>query len=97
MSKNNLTQNEFDEIKSLVDDALSAPTKKEASAYLQKLKFKASTFSGTSGNILSELCGSVSAASGQVSDKARKESFCRTDLFKLESFIARENGSNDSD
>ena len=87
--KNTLTQKEYDEITEWVNYALSAPNKKSASKYLSLLKSKTLYVSGAVRNVLGELLASTSAASGQVDDKGRKESFCRMDLFKLESFVEK--------
>lgn len=86
---NTLTKFEYDEIKKLVECALAARNKKEAEKYLAGLKHKLVVVSGPARNVLGELWASTSEASGQVSDKLKKEKFCQMDLFKLEMFIEK--------
>ena len=93
-----LTQQEFEEIETLVNNALNAYTKKDAERYIRRLEFLSNTMSydvaGNIRNIFSELVCSTKRASGQIMDKERFVSFARTDLYKLEGFGV-ERSSND--
>lgn len=86
-----ITKKEYEEIEDLVFHALNAPNKQEAKRYIMILNNTGYDLAGSAKNILSELCASVDNASGRVADKARKESFCKMDLFKLEGYIKKEN------
>ncbi len=82
-----ITQAEYTKIEELMHYALCAPNKNEAKRYIQELKATGYGLAGAVSNILSELCADVDNASGRVEDKVRKESFCRTDLYKLNMFV----------
>lgn len=87
-----ITQEEYKKIGELMNSALNAPNKNESKRYIQELRTVGYGLAGAASNILSELCADVDNASGRVDDKARKESFCRTDFHKLNMFV--EKGKN---
>ena len=89
MIKTKLTQAEYDEIKDLTERALVAPNKAEAKRYTDRLAFLVNYFEGPFHNILNELSACVKDASGRVTDKEHKESFCKMDLYKLQCFIEK--------
>ena len=89
ITKGNLTQAEYDEIESLMNQGLEAYNKKYAQKYINSLEALKSNFHAQVFNILSELCANVETASGRVSDKGSKEEICRRDLYKLKNLIEK--------
>lgn len=75
MERTKFTEEEFENIKRLVDSAIYALNKKEANVYISKLKFCGYSIIGNTKNIFSVLVSYVENASGRVSDKERKISF----------------------
>ena len=90
-----ITAGEYGRIESLVLQALSAPNKKEANRYIQQLRQIGYDLAGGARNVFSELCSSTEYASGRVSDKERRESFCRMDLYKIRGFIKSEDADSE--
>ncbi len=84
MEKTKFTLEEFENIKKLVDAAIDAQNKKEARSYINKLNFYGYQVEGNTRYILDSLVAYVENASGRVSDKERKISFVRQELYKLE-------------
>lgn len=84
MERTKFTLEEFENIKQLVDSAIYATNKKEAKNYINKLKFCGYNVVGNTRNIFNTLVACVDNASGRVSDKERKISFVRQELYKLE-------------
>ena len=84
-----MTQAEYDKIKTLVNQALSAPKKALAKKYIERLYFLARDFEGSAHNKLSELCAYVKNVSDRIADKDSKESFCKMDLFTLRRFVEK--------
>lgn len=58
--------------------------KKEANIYINKLNFYEYEIIGNTRNIFNVLVSWVKNASGRVSDKERKISFVKRELYKLE-------------
>lgn len=81
-----ITEKEYQNIEDLAHRAVSAHSKREAKSFIDRLEFIASFggYAGSAGNILSELCGYVRCASGNVSDKERYADFVKTELFQAE-------------
>lgn len=92
--KYQITEEDYQNIVSLADCAVSASSKRDAKPFIDQLDFIANSggYAGSAGNILSELCGYVKSASGNVSDKERYADFVKTALFKLRSFVDKEDG-----
>lgn len=67
--KEKLTQQEFQKIKQLVDNAIYAPNKKEAQKYITQIQSYRYNLCGNADNILSELISYTKSASGRVTDK----------------------------
>jgi hypothetical protein len=90
----NPTTEELRHIRQLVENSLSAPNKQIAKDYLSELNFI--SLSGLTGanpylrNVLSELVGFVSVATGKVSDKESKVSTAKQLLIKFEMLSKRE-------
>lgn len=82
----NISQATYDEVKDLVDKALTASSKAAAKKYIDRLDFlqRFGNYGGATNNIFSELVSSVKSASGSVSDKERLRSFAEQDLLKLQ-------------
>lgn len=83
MEKAKFTVEEYENIEELVDLAISAPNKKEAKNYINKLDFYGYNIVGNTLNILNTLVACVDNASGMVSDKERKIFFVKQELSKL--------------
>ncbi len=77
------TLEEFEHIESLVECALTAPTKAEAKKYLSKLDYITFEVEAYSRGVLSEVKATASAASGRVQDKERLVQTARWYLNKL--------------
>ena len=92
--KMNNSQNSYNEIEHLVDCALDARTKKEASPYIDRLSFlhRNGGYKGYTNIVFGELISAVNRAAGAVSDKDRLCGFARTSLFKLQDQMIRDNG-----
>ena len=82
--KNYITKEEYREVEVLVNCAITARNKAEATKYIERLEFLASFYEGYTGIVFSNLVSSTKRASGQVADKNRLISFCNQDLWKLE-------------
>lgn len=67
--KEKLTQQEYQEIKELVDNAIYAPNKKEAQKYITQMQSYRYNLCGNANNILGELISYTQSASGRVTDK----------------------------
>lgn len=88
---------DIEEVKTLVDHAVSARNKAEAKPYIQRLgmlRFRANINPTTAldpytSKVFSDLLASVEAASGQVRDKQHWLSFVDQDLYKLEGLLDR--------
>ena len=88
---NSLTQTEYNEIELLVNHAISAYSKKEASKQLSRLRFMANTLD-LAPNIhymFSELIGYTDAATGRVREKDHWVSAARSALYKMKSYGLR--------
>lgn len=90
--KTKISQETFNEIESLVEDALGAPNKKEAARYISRLEFmqRIGGYGGYANVVFVQLIASVKSASGRVSDKERLCGFARQELYKLEGQIGEE-------
>lgn len=90
--KMKISQETFNEIKSLVEDALGAPNKKEAERYISRLDFMRRTggYGGYANVVFAQFVASVKSASGRVSDKERLCGFAMQELYKLEGQIGKE-------
>lgn len=90
----NISQATYDEVKDLVDKALTASSKAAAKKYIDRLDFlqRCGNYGGATNNIFSELVSSVKSASGSVSDKERLRSFAKQDLYKLQGQIEKKDG-----
>lgn len=84
-----IEEDKFEEIKQLVNKAVSASSKKAAEPYIKRLEFISNFggYVGSANNILGELVASVKTASGNVADKNRYLDFVWCDLYKLEDFV----------
>ena len=94
-----LTPKEFDEIKNLVECAITAYTKKDAEKYVTRLRFLSNTLTYDIApnirNMFSELvCGATSAA-GQVREKDHWVSVATSQLYKLEMSGVGEESNNE--
>lgn len=80
---------QVDEIRSLVDKAISAYTKKDAESYIQRLSFIRSTsnLEPPANNVFGELISYVHSASGQVHDKSHWTDATMQSLYKLQSLL----------
>ena len=87
-----ISQETFDEVKSLVEAALGAPNKKKAERYISRLEFMQQTggYGGYANVVFSQLVAWVKSASGRVPDKERLCGFARQELYKLEWQIGEE-------
>ena len=81
-----ISQDTYDEVERLVEQALVVPSKKAAKPYVDRLDFlqRCGNYGGPTNNIFSELVSSVKSASGSISDKERLRSFAEQDLLKLQ-------------
>ena len=86
-----ISQDTYDEVERLVEQALEAPSKNAAKPYVDQLDFleESGNYGGYTKCIFSELVSSVKRASGSVSDKERLCYFARQDLYKLQGQIER--------
>ncbi len=84
--KDKLSIKEYEEIKQLVDCALTAPNKKEAQKYINELSSYGYSLYGNANIIFNELVCCVQDASGRITDKEKKKYFAESTLYKLESF-----------
>lgn len=86
-----ISQDTYDEVENLVEQALMASSKKAAKPYVDRLDFlqRCGNYRGSTNHIFSELVSSVKRASGRVSDKERLCYFARQDLYKLQGQIER--------
>lgn len=92
MDKTKFSLEEFEDIKQLIDSAIYASNKKEARDYINKLNYLGYDIVGNTRNIFSTLVSYVDNAAGMVSDKERKISFVKQELYKLEWYgVERDN------
>ena len=86
-----ISQDTYDEVERLVEQALEAPSKNAAKPYVDQLDFLegCENYGGYTKCIFSELVSSVKRATGSVSDKERLCYFARQDLYKLQGQIER--------
>ncbi len=84
-SEGKLTIKEFEEIKVLVDKAITASNKKTAEPYLKRLYVMKGTLNIETykKNVFGELVSYVSTASGQVRDKRHWINAINQSIFKL--------------
>ena len=85
--KDNLTREEFERTADLVNRAIHAYNKADASKYISQLTIMKNGYLGYVGLVFSSLVSSVSRASGRVADKERLLYFVSQDLGKLEQMI----------
>lgn len=88
--KTTILEAEYLEIEALVNKAITAYTKAEASPYINRLEFISRQYSGRVRDILSKLISSTTMASGQTAEKERWLYFCKQDLVQLSWEIQRE-------
>lgn len=79
----------YEEIKRLVDCAVSANSKRTAEPYIKRLEFISNCGGhvGSANNILGELVASVKTAAGNVPDKQHWLGYVTCNLYKLEDFV----------
>ena len=82
--KENLSQEEYDKIKELVNCAVNAANKKDAENYIKKIHFEGYGLVGRANNIFNELVCYVKDASGRVTDKERRIYAVNSKLYELE-------------
>ena len=78
-----ITEEEYEEVKRLIEIITGVSSKAKAAPYLERLDFLSHHYSGYTGIVFSDLVCSAKCAAGQVADKERKLFFCNQDLFKL--------------
>ena len=85
-TKGKLTDEEFEEIKILVNKAVDASNKKSAEPFIKRLDFMQKTLyiEAYKKNVLGELVSYVKTASGQVSNKEHWMDAVTQSLYKLE-------------
>lgn len=86
-----ISQDTYDEVENLVEQALMVSSKKAAKPYIDRLDFlhRCGNYGGSTNNIFSELVSSVKSASGRISDKERLRSFVVRALYKLQGQIEK--------
>ncbi|QNR65304.1 hypothetical protein IAQ67_15500 [Paenibacillus peoriae] len=86
-TKRNLTIEEFQEIKELVNKAIYAINKEAANPFIKRLEFMRVTLTigAPQSNIVGELVAYTKAASGQVKDKEHWIRAVNQSLYKLNS------------
>lgn len=84
--KEKLTQQEYQEIKQLVDNAIYALNKKEAQKYITQMQSYRDNLCGNADNILSELISYAECASGRVTDKQHWIGCVENRLYVLEGY-----------
>lgn len=84
-----ISQDIYDEIEILVEQALASSSKNQAKSYIDRLDFlrRCGNYGGYTNIVFSELVASVQCASGRVSDKERLCGFARQSLYKLQGQI----------
>ena len=84
--KEYLLQEEYENIKELVDYALNAANKNEAEIHIRKIQSYGYGLMSRANNILNELVAYVKDASGRVSDKERRIYAVNSKLYELETY-----------
>lgn len=88
--KQNLTTEEYNQIEDVVSKAISAPNKKDAQRYMEKLRFLLSGYGGSIATVLSKLYSSTQAATGNIPDKSNRQYYVQCDISSLRNFIKDE-------
>lgn len=88
-----ISQATYDEVKDLVDKALTASSKAAAKKYIDQLDaiWHSGGYFGYINIAFSDLLASVSRASGSVADKDHLCYFAEQDLYKLQGQIEEKN------
>lgn len=81
-----LTREEYEQIKDAMYFAFSAPNKKEAKRYIDKIHSFSYDLIGSARNILSEVESYAAQASGRARDKEHWAECAKSSLYKLEFF-----------
>lgn len=97
--KEKLTQQEYQKIIELVDNAIYAPNKKEAQKYITQIQSYRYNLCGNADNILSELISYTKSASGRVTDKQHWIGCVENKLYVLKGYGVEKwiYNSNDDD
>lgn len=85
-----ITRQQFKEIEELVESATLSSTKESAKNYIAELKTKRRWLTPPANFIFDELVSEVKVASGQVKDKEHWTQAALMSLYKLGSFVEKE-------
>ena len=88
MCYSDLTLERFQKIEKLVDSALNASNKSDASRSINAIRFETAHLLPPMCNIASELISAINAAAGRVEDKQFKIRYVNSKLYELRGFLS---------
>lgn len=88
--KEKILQEEYEEVKQLVEYVLAAQSKQEAEKYIPKLQYCAYGLSGNVNLIFRELVLCVKDASGRVANKEQLVYLANRKLYEMERYVVEE-------